>query len=171
MPYAPSPDARSDDPYGRFNFRVKWNGRYVAAVNKASALRRTTDIVLFSEGMHPDDLVDLGRIEYEPISLEGGVTYDVDFDTWARRTREVRTELGKDFSPATVARDILLEFHNDSGELVYVYNIDRCWPSEYLATPKREAGADAVIIEMLVLQNAGWRRDEAVTPPDDPNFF
>ncbi len=33
------------DPYKNFKFRVKWDGRYVAGVDRISALRRTTEVV------------------------------------------------------------------------------------------------------------------------------
>ena len=41
------------DPYKNFKFRVKWDGRYVAAVSSVSALRRTTEVVEHREGGDP----------------------------------------------------------------------------------------------------------------------
>ena len=32
------------DPYKNFKFRVKWDGRTVAGLNKMSALKRTTEV-------------------------------------------------------------------------------------------------------------------------------
>jgi len=38
-------NAQRFDPYKNFKFRVKWDGKYVAGVNKVSALKRTTEVV------------------------------------------------------------------------------------------------------------------------------
>jgi phage tail-like protein len=39
----------------------------------------------------------------------------------------------------------------------------RCWPSEYTALPELDANANAIAIQMLVLQNEGWEPDPGVT--------
>jgi phage tail-like protein len=159
------------DPYRSFSFRVKWNGKYVAAVSRASALRRTADTIFAGDTACYDDARDTDRTEYEPISLQRGVTHDVEFETWARQVKTFRAERGALICPATFRRDITLEFYNDSGQLVYAYNLIRCWPSEYVASPELDASPNAVGIETLVLQNEGWARDEGVIPPDEPSFF
>lgn len=41
------------DPYKNFKFRVKWDGRFVAAVSKISALKRTTEVVEHRDGADP----------------------------------------------------------------------------------------------------------------------
>ncbi|MGJ8593490.1 MAG: phage tail protein [Aquaticitalea sp.] len=38
------------DPYRNFKFRVKWDGKYIAAVSKMSALKRMTEPVKHREG-------------------------------------------------------------------------------------------------------------------------
>ena len=38
------------DPYKNFKFRLKWDGRYVAGISKAGALKRTTEVVRHREG-------------------------------------------------------------------------------------------------------------------------
>jgi phage tail-like protein len=158
------------DPYRSFSFRVKWNGKYVAAVSRASALRRRADSVFTDDPVTHDEARDTDRTEYEPISLERGVTHDVEFETWARQVRPFRAERGAALGPAPFRRDITLEFYNEAGQLVYAYNIVRCWPSEYVAQPGLDASPNAVGIETLVLQNDGWARDEGVIPPDEPYF-
>src|SRR5471032_1045795 len=41
------------DPYMNFNFRVKWDSRYVAGISKVSLLKRTTEVVKHREGGDP----------------------------------------------------------------------------------------------------------------------
>ena len=38
------------DPYLGFKFKVKWDGQYVAGLNKCSALKRTTEVTPWYEG-------------------------------------------------------------------------------------------------------------------------
>jgi len=68
------------DPYKNFKFRVKWDGRYVAGVNKVGSLKRTTEVVKHRDGGDPStSRKSPGRTEYEAITLERGVTHDVEF--------------------------------------------------------------------------------------------
>ncbi len=74
------------DPYKNFKFRVKWDGRYVAGVSKVSALKRTTEVVEHREGGDPSTgRKSPGRNKFEAITLERGVTHDLEFERWANR--------------------------------------------------------------------------------------
>src|ERR671929_293546 len=74
------------DPYKNFKFRVKWDGKYVAGVSKMSALKRTTQVVTHRDGGDPSSSrKSPGRTEYEAITLERGVTHDLDFEAWANK--------------------------------------------------------------------------------------
>lgn len=166
-----SSKAQAADPYLNFKFRVKWNGKYVAAVSKVSELKRTTEAVTFREGGDPSSVrVQPGQTKFEPITLERGVTLDLEFEAWVRQVWNFRAKLGMESSLASFRRDLTLEFYNEAGQLVYSYNVYRCWPSEYVALPELDASANAVAIQTLVLQNEGWERDTGVSPPQEPNF-
>jgi predicted transcriptional regulator YdeE len=72
------------DPYKNFKFRVKWDGKYVAGLSKMSALKRTTEPIKHREGGDPStSRKSPGRTEYEAITLERGVTHDLEFEKWA----------------------------------------------------------------------------------------
>ncbi len=43
------------DPYKNFNFRVKWDGHYVAGISKVSPLVRRTEAIEHREGGDPSD--------------------------------------------------------------------------------------------------------------------
>lgn len=159
------------DPYANFKFRLKWNGKYVAAVSRVSALSRTTEAITYREGGDPSTVrVSPGQTRFEPITLERGVTLDLEFEAWVRQVWNFRAGLGMESSLASFRRDVTLEFYNDAGQLVYAYNIYRCWPSEYIALPELDASANAIAIQTLVLQHEGWERDTSVTAPQEPNF-
>ena len=166
-----SSNTQRTDPYNNFKFRLKWNGKYVAGVSKVSSLKRSTEAINFREGGDPStSRVQPGQTKFEPITLERGVTLDLEFEAWVRQVWNFRAGLGMESSLASFRRDITLEFYNDAGQLVYAYNIYRCWPSEYEALPELDASANAVAIQTLVLQNEGWERDTSVTAPKEPNF-
>lgn len=157
------------DPYKNFKFRVKWDGRYVAGVSKVSAMKRTTEVVKHRDG---GDLSSSrkspGRTEYEPITLERGVTHDSEFETWARKVWEVKGGNGTEVSLKDFRKDITIELYNEAGQVVIAYNVSRCWVSEYQAMPELDANANAVAIQMLKLENEGWERDLAVVEPQEP---
>ncbi len=154
------------DPYKNFKFRIKWDGRYVAGVSKVSALKRTTELVNHREGGDPStDRISPGRTKFEPITLERGVTHDLEFETWANLV--YNTDGDAAMSLKNFRKDIILELLNLQGNVVKSYKLFRCWVSEYQALPELDANANAVAIEMMVLQNEGWERDLAVTEPTE----
>ena len=154
------------DPYKNFKFRIKWDGRYVAGVSKVSALKRTTELVNHREGGDPStDRISPGRTKFEPITLERGVTHDPEFETWANLV--YNTDGDAAMSLKNFRKDIILELLNLQGNVVKSYKLFRCWVSEYQALPELDANANAVAIEMMVLQNEGWERDLAVTEPTE----
>ena len=159
------------DPYKNFKFRVKWDGRYVAGVSKVSALKRTTDVVEFREGGDPStSRKSPGRNKYDAVTLERGVTHDVEFERWANKVWNFGAGLGAEVSLADFRKDIIIEFYNEAGQLALAYKVFRCWPSEFQALPELDANANAVAIQTLKLENEGWERDLAVTEPAEPRF-
>ena len=84
------------DPYKNFKFRVKWDGHYVAGVSKVSALKRTTEVVTHRNGGDPSSSrKSPGRTEFEAITLERGVTHDVEFERWANKVWNFGAGLGR----------------------------------------------------------------------------
>jgi len=162
-------NARRFDPYKNFKFRVKWDGRYVAGVSKVSALKRTTEVVKHRHGGDPSSTrKSPGRTEYEPITLERGITHDPEFENWANKIWNLGSGLGAETSLADFRKDIILEVYNEAGQVALSYNIFRCWVSEYQSLPDLDANANAIAIQTLKLENEGWERDPATTEPTEP---
>ena len=159
------------DPYKNFKFRVKWDGKYVAAVSKVSVLKRTTEVVKHRDGGDPSSSrKSPGRTEYEAITLDRGVTHDPEFETWARKVWNFGGGLGAETSLADFRKDLILELYNESGQLVIAYQIFRCWVSEYQAFPDLDANANAVAIQHIKIENEGWERDTTVLEPKEPTL-
>jgi uncharacterized protein len=111
--------------YGAARYRIAWNGRYVATAASATGLERAPE----------------APTEYEPVTLERGVTHDQNFDRWAR--------LGKQVSPA----EIVLELVDDTGRPALAYRTSGCWASQYEALPDSDAGADTAAITQITLEH------------------
>ncbi|MBC7701053.1 phage tail protein, partial [Aquabacterium sp.] len=72
------------DPYKNFKFRVLWDGKPVLGVSKVSSLKRTTEVVKHrSGGQNSYDHKSPGRSTYEGVTLERGITHDLEFEKWA----------------------------------------------------------------------------------------
>jgi phage tail-like protein len=160
------------DPYKNFKYRVKWDNKYVAGVSKMGALKRTTEAVKHREGGDPSSShKSPGKTEYEAITLERGVTHDVEFEQWANKVWNYGAGLGLEVSLGDFRKDIILELYNEAGQLVIGYHVYRCWVSEFQALPELDANANAVAIQTLKLENEGWARDLSVTEPVEPTYL
>jgi len=149
------------DPYKNFKFRVKWDGQIVAGVSKVSMLKRTTEVVSHREGGDiSTPRQSPGASKFDPITLERGITFDPEFEKWANLVYS--TEGDGAVSLANFRKDIYIEFLNLQGTVIRGYRIFRCWVSEYTAQPELDANANAIAFEMIMLQNEGFERDEAV---------
>jgi phage tail-like protein len=159
------------DPYKSFKFRLKWDGRYVAGISKVSALKRTTEVVEHREGGDPStSRKSPGRSKFEAITLERGVTHDLEFERWANKVWNFGAGLGAEVSLKDFRKDILLEFYNEAGQLALAYKIYRCWVSEYQSLPDLDANTNAVAIQHIKLENEGIERDIEVPEPTEPSY-
>jgi phage tail-like protein len=166
-----SVNAQRFDPYKNFKFRVKWDGRYVAGVSRVGALTRTTEVINHRGGGDPSsERTSPGQTTYNPITLERGVTHDVEFEQWANKVWNYGSGLGAEVSLKDFRKDIIIEMYNEAGQLALAYKVYRCWVSEYTALPELDASANAVAIQSITLQNEGWERDYEVSEPEEPSF-
>ncbi|GAA3756209.1 phage tail protein [Terriglobus aquaticus] len=157
------------DPYKKFKFRLKWDGRYIAGVSKVSELKRTTEVVVHREGGDPNtSRKSPGQTDFAPIRLERGVTFDPAFEAWANKVWQLHAGAGSEVALADFRKDLLLELSNEAGQVVMAYKIYRAWVSEYQALPELDSTGNAIAIESIVLQNEGWERDPSVTEPVEP---
>ena len=164
-------NAERYDPYKNFKFRIKWDNKYVAGVSKVGALKRTTEVVKHREGGDPSSTrKSPGRSEYEAITLERGVTHDLEFEQWANKVWNFKAALGGEVSLQDFRKNLLLEVYNEAGQLVLRYKIYRCWVSDFQALPELDANANAVAIQTMKVENEGWERDVEVPEPKEPVF-
>ena len=156
------------NPYPAYRFLVYFgtSTSAVAAVSKVSALKRSSDPIEYKEGGDAIILKGIGRTKYEPITMERGVTYDHDFETWANAA-QVLTSGSPSTSLAALRKEVGIVLLNEEAQPVYRYVVHRCWVSEFQALPDLDAGANAVAIEHLKLENEGWERDTTLSEPTE----
>jgi phage tail-like protein len=160
------------DPYKNFRFKVKFadGTDYIAGVSKVSGFKRSTEVIKHRDGGNAATSFKLpGRTEYDPLTLERGVTADIAFEAWANKVWSFRNAAGgleaslKDFR-----RDLTIDMFDESGQMVLSYQVFNCWVSEYQPVSDLDANANAVAIQHIKLENEGWERDTAVPEPSEP---
>ena len=154
------------DPFLTYNFRVKWEGRYVAAVTSVSGLTRRTAVVSFHAGGQPQSALKIpGQTDYEPVRLERGITIDRAFEDWANLMWSYPNtqKLGNEAQLATFRKPMQIELYDQAGIITLRYNLYNCWPSEYTALPELDSEANAVALASMTIEHEGWDRDTSVT--------
>jgi phage tail-like protein len=156
------------DPYKTYRFLVFFGTSTtpVAAVSKVSNLTRSSNVIEYNEAGNAVTLKGLGRMKYEPVTLERGVTQDHDFETWANAA-QVLDHGSPQTSLANLRREITITLLNEEAQPVLRWILHRCWVSEYQAVSDLDAGANAVAIEHIKLENEGWERDLTLTEPTE----
>ena len=100
------------DPYKNFKFRLLWDGKAVLGVSKMGALKRSTEVVKHrSGGDNSFDHKSPGRTSYEAVTLERGVTHDLDFEKWANLVHTYQGDPGMDL--VNYKKDLTLEVMNE----------------------------------------------------------
>jgi phage tail-like protein len=159
-------NAQRVDPYKNFKFRVLWDGKAVLGISKCGALKRTTEVVKHrSGGDNSHDHKSPGRSSFEGVSMERGVTHDLEFEKWANKVHNYEGDSTMDL--AGYKKDLTLEVMNERGQVALRYFLFRCWVSEYTAVPDLDANANATAIQSLKLELEGWTRDVDTTEPSE----
>jgi phage tail-like protein len=154
------------DPYKSYRFLIFFGqtSSPVAAVSKIGTLKRSSDVIEYKSGGDSIIRKGLGRTKYEPIMLERGLTHDSDFSTWANAA-QVLDKGSASQSLKNLRKEVRIDLLNEEGQPVYRFFVHRCWVSEYQALPDLDAGANAIAIEHIKLENEGWEVDTTLTEP------
>lgn len=155
----PTADVIRKDPYKNFKFKVYFlegSGEPIAAVSKVTALKRSTEVVEHRCGGDNSVITKSpGRTKYEAITLERGVTHDLEFEKWANSAWNRQSLVGSERS-TNFRKHIRIQLLNEAGQPVMSYHVYDCWVSEYQAFPDLDANANAVAIQSIKLENHGW---------------
>jgi phage tail-like protein len=145
------------DPFKSYRFLVYFGTGTspVAAVAKITTVKRSTDVIEYKAGGDAVIRKSPGRTKYEPITLERGITFDTAFSDWADKT-QVMDNGSPSTSLAALRQEVTIVLLNEAGFPVHSISVHRCWVSEYQAFPDLDAGANAIALEHVKLENEGW---------------
>ena len=156
------------DPYKSYRFLVYFDTSTTPAalMSKVTALKRSSDPIEYKEGGNAIIRKGLGRTKYEPITMERGVSQDKDFANWANAA-QVLDKGSPSQSLANLRKEVRIELLNEEGQPALRFIVHRAWVSEYQALPDLDAGANAVAIEHIKLENEGWEQDLSLAEPKE----
>src|SRR6266849_9460909 len=159
-------NAHRKDPYKNYKFRVKWDGRPVLGVSQAGALKRTTNVVPHrSGGDNGSETKSPGRTPYDGLTLERGITHDLEFEKWANKIHPFAGDVAMDL--VAYKKELTLEVMNEKGHVALRYFLHGCWVSDFTAVPALDANANAVAVESIKIELEGWERDPDTKEPDE----
>jgi phage tail-like protein len=155
------------DPYKTYRFLIYFGTSTspVAAVSKITGLKRSSNVIEYNEGGNAITLKGLGRTKYEPITLERGLTEDLDFANWAN-SAQVLDQGAPSTSLAKLRQEVRIDLLNEEGQAVWRFLVHRAWVSEYQALPDLDASANAIAIEHIKLENEGWEQATLAEPKE-----
>jgi phage tail-like protein len=150
------------DPYKNFKFQVILDGKIVPGVSKVGPLKRRTATILYRDGNFANhNITAPGLTEFEPITIERGITHDKTFENWAALVYGS----GGSMSLKNFRKNLRINLLNEQGTVVRSYMVYRAWVSEYTALPVMDASGNEVAIETIVLTYEGFEIDASVTEP------
>ncbi len=148
----PAPSAVFN-PWLGYRFRVIWDARYIAGVDRISPLSRSTEVVEFRNGGDPSTSTKSpGRSKFDAVTLERGVTQDTSFEDWADAVLAGANSMRK---------NVRIELMDRNSRLLAAYDLRRCWVSSYQALSALAPSGPAPV-ERIVLQCEAWARDKSV---------
>jgi phage tail-like protein len=130
------------------SFRVTWDGKPIAGVDRVSPLTRLVEVITVRDGSSPGggQHTAPARVTSAPVTLERPAGGDSAFQDWAASAESIGTR-----------KEVSVEILNRDGETVLAYRLHRCWVTEYQVS-LLEPGERAIAIERLRLENDGFER-------------
>jgi phage tail-like protein len=167
MPAARFVNTQQRDPFRNFNFRILLGNKEkeVAACRKMSGLTASVEVVKFRAGSNrsTNDEMLPGRVSFEAITLEAGVTNDKAFKEWAnalihhgasRSARQAEPDFRQDI------QILVYDIDNNPKRPVKKFTVHQAWVSKFTALSELAADANEVLIETIEIQNEGFTEEK-----------
>lgn len=144
--------------FGKFKFLVDINGFTSAAFQSASGLKYNVAKIEYYEGASLIAFKEPGRVTFDDLALERGVSYDLDFYNWLKDVVDlikyagIPKSLGRGggtLSPKFKRQLICKQLERDN-ETVVEYEVTNAFPTE-LSSGDFDNNSDEVTIEMTTL--------------------
>jgi phage tail-like protein len=153
-------EAERRDPFRNFNFRILMGGVEVAACRKMSALDATVNTVKFRAGNSRSAVDEQlpGRVEYQPVTFEAGVTNDTAFEDWANALVHNEWSPLNRLAEPDFRREVEIRVLDIDGTEVRRYLLHNAWVSKYTAMSDLTGDGNDVVIETLEVTHEGYER-------------
>lgn len=153
-------DSGRRDPFRNFNFRILMGGVEVAACRKMSALDATVNTVKFRAGNSRSTVDECmpGRVEYQPVTFESGITNDTTLEDWANQLIAHEASESSRTPEPDFRRTVEVQVFDIDGTMVKKYFLYRAWPSKFTAMSDLAGDGNDVLIETLELTHEGYDR-------------
>lgn len=153
-------EGRRNDPYRNYKFTVQIDGFTSAYFKAVRGLQREVEVIEYSEGGEPERHRKIpGIANFPAITLERGMTEDLDFMDWANQVYNI----GAGFNQSEdFRRDLIINLHGRNGSIVRSWAVYDAWPSNYSVDDLEREGGGDILIMSLELSHEGL---EEITPP------
>lgn len=155
------PTAKEYDPIRSFKFEVNIGSSSTIGFQKVTGLKTGSDVVEYREGNMPIHKRKLpGLTTYDPITLQRGVSTNVDIVNWRAQVAMYEDQNPQhDGVPSgqfsrTVTINVFDKGDKNAGTGPRMWKVFKAWPSE-LSHGDLNAEASEILIENLVLQHEG----------------
>ncbi len=153
-------DTQKRDPFRNFNFRIFMGGIEVAACRKVSGLDVTVNSVKFRAGNSTTtvDECSPGRVEYQPVTFEAGITNDTTFEEWANALVHHEASQGQRLAEPEFRRDVEIHVLDIDRTLVKKFLLHKAWASKFTAMSDLAGDGNDTLIETLEVTHEGFQR-------------
>ena len=133
----------------------------LAACRKISGLTASVEVVKFRAGTNNSTVDEMlpGRVSYEAITVEAGITDDTAFKTWATTLIRHKGSSGAGVAEPDFRRDVqilIYDIDNNPSRPVKKFEVYQAWVSKFTALSELAADANEVLIETLEIQHEGF---------------
>jgi phage tail-like protein len=146
-------DAQRHDPYMAFNFKVTITGKKTfakAGFQKVTGLKVKTDVAEYRDGadkqLTPHKIA--GLTKYDPITLERGMSEDVDMFDW------IAMQINGNASDFKCS--VVIELNDRDGKRAKRWDLIEAWISDY-ETGDFDSEANNVSLDRMVIQHEGFK--------------
>ncbi|WP_147444486.1 MULTISPECIES: phage tail protein [Corallococcus] len=147
------------DPFRNFNFRVLLNNVEVYACRKISGLTGTVEVVKFRAGNNLSSVDELspGRVHFDTVTLEAGLTNDTAFHDWATQLIRHEATPGLRAVEPEYRRTVeILVYDLDQNKPVKKFILHNAWVSKFTAMSELAAEANEILVSIIELQHEGF---------------
>lgn len=146
--------------FGRFKFRVDINGFTSAAFQTASGLKYNIAKIEYWEGGALAAFKEPGRVTFDDLALERGISFDLDFYDWVKEVVDIvkfSPGGGGTVSPKYKKNLIVKQLERDN-KTVIIYDVRSAFPIEW-SPGDFDNTADELSMDMLTLTYHHFTRE------------